>query len=330
MDQELVDILAELSVAGRIGEGDVMRLRDAVWGEEAISQAAIDALFDLDARCPDAAPQWSEMLGEAVEHFLLHQSAPHGFLDDIGAKWLQKRIAQNGRVVSFAGMELLVRVLENAENAPDWLKAWALAQVEETIVTGVGPTRSPDAIAPNCIDEAEVGLLRRLIFAGGGEGAVIVGTTEADLLFRIKNRTLASANAPGWLTLFVQGVGNHLMAHSDYRPLSRDEAVRLSAFMDDNTPSLFGFLSRTLPPSKLGQGTIAEAFKSIFTGEDNHFGNDAAIAASHALTADEAGWLKCHIAADGQTDDYEKALLTFVVEEVGNLPSMLEGLRKRA
>jgi hypothetical protein len=37
-----------------------------------------------------------------------------------------------------------------------------------------------------------------------------------------------------------------------------------------------------------------------------------------------------HIAADGQTDEYEKALLTFIIEESGNLPPVLEALRVRA
>jgi hypothetical protein len=330
MDQELVDVLAGISVAGRISEGDVMRLRDTVWTEETLAQPVVDALFDLNARCRDAVPAWSELLCEAVEHYLLHQTQPHGFLDENGATWLRDRIGRNGRIQSYPEMELLVTILENAENAPDWLKAWALSEIEETIVSGVGPTRDATVVVPNVVDEVEVDLLRRLIFAGGGEGAIVVGTAEANLLFRIKDRTLGSENDTGWLTLFVQGVGNHLMAHSDYRPLSRDEALRLNAFMEDHASNLFGFLGRTLPGHMFGRGTIAEAFKSLFVSSEDHFGDDAEIAKSHALTAEEAGWLKEHIAVDGQTDDYEKALLTFVVEETGNLPSMLEGLRRRA
>jgi hypothetical protein len=330
MDQELVDVLAGLSVAGRISEGDVMRLRDVLWSEETLAQPVVDALFDLNARCRDTAPEWSELLCEAVEHYLLQQNLPHGFLDEAGAAWLRDRLGRNGRIQSYPEMELLVTILESAENAPDWLKAWALSEIEETIVSGVGPSRDPSLVSPDCVDEVEVDMLRRLIFAGGGDSADIVGTAEANLLFRIKDRTLGSENAEGWLTLFVQGVGNHLMAHSDYRPLSRVEAMRLNAFMDDSAPNLSGFLKRTLPNNMLGRGTIAEAFKSLFVSPDDHFGSDAEIAASHALTAEEAGWLKEHIAVDGQTDDYEKALLTFVVEETGNLPSMLEGLRRRA
>ncbi len=325
-----MDTLAGISVAGTITAGDVLRLRDAVWTEEYLAQSVVEALFDLNDRCRNAAPEWHDFLYEAVEHFLLHQTPPQGFLDEKGAAWLRTRVGRTGKVKTWFEMELLVCILEHAENAPDWLKVWALAQVEETVVSGNGPTRVAEEAVLNCVDEAEVDLLRRLIFAEGGEGAIIVGSLEADMLFRIKDRTLGSPNAPGWMTLFVQAIGNHLMAHSDYRPVSADEAARLNGFMEDNTPHLFGFLRRTLPGTMLGHGTVVEAFKSVFGEEPEHFGDEADIAASRALTENEAGWLKQAIAADAQTDDYEKALLTFVIEETGNLPSMLESIRIRA
>jgi hypothetical protein len=330
MNQDLVDVLAGLSVAGSINAGDVLRLRDAVWTEEYLAQSVVEALFDLNDRCRNAAPEWHDFLYEAVEHFLLHQTPPQGFLDEKGAAWLRTRLGKTGRVKSWFEMELLVSILEHAENAPEWLKVWALAQVEETVLSGAGPTRVAQEAVPNCVDEAEVDLLRRLIFAEGGEGAIIVGSLEADMLFRIKDKTVNSPNAPGWLTLFVQAVGNHLMAHSDYRPVSADEAARLNGFMEDNTPHLFGFLRRMMPGSMVGKGSVVDVFKSVFEPEAEHFGDEADVAASRALTADEAAWLKQAIAADGLTDDYEKALLTFVIEETGNLPVLLESVRIRA
>ncbi len=330
MNQELVDVLASVSVAGKITSGDVLRLRDGLWADEQLQESALDALFDLNRRCSDVVDEWIDLLIEAVEHYLLHQSAPFGFVDDAGAQWLRSQIGRNNAPVTWPEMALLVAILESAENAPDWLKVWTLSQIEQGIVTGVGPTRDASSIAPNCVDAVEAELLRRLIFAGGGEGAIVVGTLEADMLFRIKDRAVGGVNAPEWMTLFVQGVGNHLMAHSDYRPLARDEATRMNAFISDNMPNLGGFLGRMLPEYKRGTGTIVEAFKTIFEAPESYFGDDSEIAKSRSLTVEEAGWLKEHIAADGQTDDYEKALLTFVIEEAGNAPAMLEGLRRRA
>ena len=39
------------------------------------------------------------------------------------------------------------------------------------------------------------------------------------------------------------------------------------------------------------------------------------------ITADEAHWLKLHIAGDGELDDIEKALLAFIIDESGPLPA---------
>lgn len=332
MDQELAELLARLAQAECASDGDVLMLRQLVWDDDdeaVLSQTVVDALFTLNDRFDRSTPAWNDFFIEAVEHFLLHQQPPHGFIDDAGADWLRARIDRNGRVMNDTELTLLVALIEDAENAPDSLKDYAIAQIERAIVTGEGPTRGND-IRPGCVDAAEAQLLRRLIFAGGGEGAIVVGADEADMLFRIKNATLGGHNDPAWLQLFVQGVGNHLLAHSDYRPLSRDEAIRLNAEMGRNTPNVASFFRRMLPDERFGTGTIVEAFKSVFPGRPDPVRGEGPQEISRALSVEEAGWLKTHIAADGEIDIYEKALLTFVIDEVGNLPSMLESLRKRA
>ena len=327
MDYVLSDLVARIVQAGEVNEGDVLALRNAVWSEDSIRRDVLDALFLINDRCRPALRAWTAFFVEAAEHALLQQVNPAGFLVAEDAEWLRSRIDRDGGMASLPEIELLVTLLESAENAPDTLKHYALAQIEATITSGAGPTRELGDVRPNCVDEAEVALLRRLIFAGGGEGAVIVGREEADMLFRIKDKTLSGANAPGWLQLFVHGVGNHLMAHSDYRPLSREEALRLNTEMDVNTPSVAGFFRRMIPSEQFGRGTILETFKAVFPGEAQA---QLDMGAQQTLTPQEAGWLKTHIAADGETDVYEKALLTFIIDEMGTVPPPLESLRRRA
>jgi hypothetical protein len=330
MDEELTELLARLMLAGTVTNGDVMMLREAVWTDESIAEPVVDALFTLNDTLTNHSTVWTDFFIEAIEYYLVDQCVPQGFVDDTCADWLQGRVDKNGRVTSLTELELLVAIIERAESAPEDLRQYAIAQIENVIVNGEGPTRTDGVIRPNCVDAVEVELLRRLIFAGGGEGAMIVDTQEADLLFRIKDATLEGDNASGWLRLFVQGVGNHLMAHSDYRPLSRNEALDFQEFMDDNAPSLARFFGRMLPSDKIGYGTIAEVFKTLFPKAEDRFAKRLAIDNSHLITSDEAGWLKTHIAADDQTDAYEKALLTFILDEAEVAPSMLDTFRRQA
>ena len=330
MDEELIELLTHIAGAGHATEGDVMTLRELVWTEDALDVRVIDALFALNDDLPEYSAIWTDFFIEAVEYYLLDQCTPQGFVDEDRAYWLHERIDKNGLVGSRTEIELLISILEHAESVPDNLRFYALEQIEAVITSGHGPTRHGKDWVPNRVDQAEVELLRRAIFAGGGEGAVVVGNEEADMLFRIKDATLASDNAPGWMTLFVQGVGNHLMAHSDYRPLSNEDAARLNQFMDDYTPSLGGFFKRMLPREMIGAGTIVEAFKSLFPKQEDRFAKTLALEHRGLVTTEEAGWLKTQIAADGQTDDYEKALLTFVIDESRDAPSILEAMRRRA
>jgi hypothetical protein len=330
MDEELTELLARLMQAGTVTNGDVMMLRDAVWTDESIPEPVVDALFTLNDTLSSHSTVWTDFFIEAIEYYLVDQCVPQGFVDETCSDWLQARVDKNGRVASLTELELLVAIIERAEYAPEDLRQYAIAQIENVIVTGEGPTRTDGVIRPNTVDAVEVELLRRLIFAGGGEGAVIVDTQEADLLFRIKDATLHGDNASSWLRLFVQGVGNHLMAHSDYRPLSRDEALELEQFMDDNVPSVARFFKRMVPNDKIGHGTLAEMFKTLFPKNEDRFAKRLALDNSHLITAEEAGWLKTHIAADEETDAYEKALLTFIFDEAEHAPSILDTFRRQA
>jgi Ser/Thr protein kinase RdoA (MazF antagonist) len=128
------------------------------------------------------------------------------------------------------------------------------------------------------------------------------------MLWRIKDATLGAANAPGWKTLFVQALGNFLMAYSSYRPLDRGEAARLEAFMNDRRTSVLGFLGRLGRPDWKGA-------ERVFEREKNAGQHEAAVAAAGAVTPSEAAWLRSSLARDGQRDECEQALLSFLEKE---------------
>jgi len=206
-----------------------------------------------------------------------------------------------------------VRVLEKALGAPDALKAYALAQIERAVVSGEGPTRDGGKLSACSITEAECKLLRRVIFASGGDAPAAVSQAEAEMLFRIKDATLGGANAADWQKLFVQGVANHLQGWNGARGITRERAGELEAFMNDTSVSLGGFFGRM---ARTGRGELAAAAQDLLAGGAAPVRDiEGAANAAAAVTSSEQAWLDGRIAADGQTDPLEAALIAFLTED---------------
>jgi hypothetical protein len=291
------DFTAALKSGHRLTPEDVLAVRRAVWPDGRVSDPEAGILFDLNRLIGEPTPEWRDFFVEALTDYVVNQKAPRGYVDDANAAWLMAEVDRDGEPVSRLEVVLVVKVIERALNCPPSLRSWALSQIEEAVVRG---TRTVDA--EECL------LLRRLVFAPGGEGALVVGADEADALWRLKDACLQSDNAPEWKTLFVQAVGNHLMAWSSYRPLERDEAARLEAFVENDRASVLGFLGRMR-----GANPLSEA-KKLFEAKPG-VDHAARLAEAEAITADEQGWLDRKVEADGARDPYEEALLAFVAAE---------------
>jgi len=301
---------AALKAGATISDADVLALRREVWPDGAVSDAEASALFDLNRVAQDAGPEWAGFFIEAMTEYVVNQRPPRGYVDENAAKWLIGEIERDGAAASATDLALVVKVLETALNCPEALKTWALGRIEAAVLTGEGPTRS-GAPRPNMIDEAEVALLRRIVFAAGGEGACTVSEHEAEMLWRLKDACLAADNAPGWKILFVQALGNHLMAYSSYKPLARGEAERLEAFIGDHHSSVLGFFAR------MGSAGPAAGVRDLLhpTHEPSAAEHDAAVRAAESITGGEKSWLDAHVDADHRRDPYEEALLAFIAEE---------------
>ena len=306
----LHELTEPLNAAGTITAEDTLALRRQMWPDGRIDSDEAELVFALNDSAAQASREWIDFFVEALCDHVVCQQAPRGYVDDAKAEWLVARISRDGKVESLGELELLVKVLECATQVPESLKTFTLAQIERVVTTGEGPTRDGGSLGAGVISASEVKLLRRLLFAQAGDGPAAVSQAEAELLFRIKDATLGAENAPEWKTLFVQGVGNHLMAYNSYRPLDRAAATRLNAFMDDSQVRVGSFLGRIAQASVAGTG-----FRTLMQGEAKAADHDAAVAAANAVTPGESSWLKKKMDADGALDPLEQALLDFIAGE---------------
>ena len=300
------------AVRAPVGDTEIAALREALWAQSKIGSGDMTALFAAKDRLGSLDPLFSEFLQEAVLHFALKQDWPRNFLSDANATLLIDLIAKDGRIDAEAEYELLVRLAEQAEQCPASFKAFLCKEIEVAVLTGKGITRQGTTLAPRVVDAADVAYLRRLVFAPGAGGSLKVNFEEAEMLFRIKDATLGAPNDPVWQSLFVQAIANHLMAYLNYTPRTIEDAARQDAFIADNAPKAGRFLGQMV--NSFG----SSAFTKLFSKEASadHAGQ---IASDLAITIEESAWLKRQIAHDGKTDDLEKALLTFLVDECAPL-----------
>jgi hypothetical protein len=309
MTMHFADIARQAAADGAITAEEILALRRAGWAEGTMKPEEVEAIFALNDALAEPTPEWSDFFVEAIGEFVLNGALPKGYVSEDNAAWLIARIDRDGTLQGMTELELLVRVLERGINAPDSLKSYVLDQVERAVLTGSGPTRNGGDLTPGRITAAEAALLRRVLFAPAGDGPAAVSCREAELLFRLKDAALGTANAPEWQRMFVQGVANYLQgAASRSAQLSRERAAELEAFIADDTTRLAGFLGRM---ARGAPGAFGVAFGSKPPARDRL----AELRAAEEVTAGERQWLDSQVNADGTVDEYEQALIAFLAED---------------
>lgn len=313
MTMNFPELARQVAADGQITANEVLALRRAAWPDGAISTEEAEAIFEINGLTTGTNREWNEFFVEALSEYVINGTQPKGYIAPDTAYWLMARIDHDGQFDSLTELELLVRVLEKALGVPDALKSYALTQIERAVVSGEGPTRDGGTLDASAITEAECKLLRRVIFASGGDAPAAVSQAEAELLFRIKDATLGSANATDWQRLFVQGVANYLQGWTGARGITRERAAELETFMNDSSVSLGGFFGRM---GRTGPRELGAAAQELLSGSAASLRDiDSEARAAAAVTSFEQSWLDTRIAGDNQTDPLEQALIAFLSED---------------
>jgi hypothetical protein len=312
MTAHFAELTMKAAADGAISDAEVQQLRAAGWADGQIAREEAEALFALQQATSAPTALWTDFFVEALRNFVLNGTAPRGYASDEEAAWLIAMVEADRKVCSMTELELLVQVIERGLNVPDALKAYVLGVLEAEVLTGTGPTRDGGELSDTHVTETEAKLLRRVVFGSASERPAAVSRSEAEMLFRLKNATLHQANAPEFQRIFVQGVGNYLLGFASHAAhIDRARMLELEAFVADNKASVgrfMGQMARSAP----------NAFGVVFGKKGDPLPSREELAAQAAeFTATEEDWLDGMIAANGQVDSYDQALLEFIAEEAG-------------
>jgi len=223
----------EISARGSIRDSDVTAMRRAFNEDGTISTSEAEALLSLNSACRVTDATWAPFFIEALTDYIVHQSEPDGYIVVDKADWLVARISRDGHISTNTELELLLNVLDNARWSPPSLAAFALGQVRDAVISGVGVTRAGQMLQAGTIGQSEIDLIRRILYAFAGDGGIAVTRAEAEVLIAINKALARGKSSPAWTELFVKAVGASVLASLGHHIPPREEALRIEVWAKD-------------------------------------------------------------------------------------------------
>lgn len=318
--------LMEIAGRGRITGDDVRYLRKEFFGDHKIEKHEVEALLALDRSAKEKCRTWQFLLTDAFVQYLIEQTPGSRDISETEGNWFASCIAKSGIVESPELFELLVKVMETADEVPQKLEKIALEQVAEAILKNQGPVVTFTQHDQKVICKSDVQLIRRLLFSCGGDGSLAITRMEAEFLFDLNDKTVDCGNDESWSDLFVKAIGNHLLATLGDAVPHRE--ISLASTEDDPDKSVWDSLIGNLRSVYRAAKPLHEELNHELGERNKRVAEQAAMA--HVITEQEGRWVAARIGADGTVHDNERALLEFLKEEHGQLPDYLEKLSAAA
>ena len=291
--------LSQIAASGRIRPEDVLAIRRIVFADGHLSADEASWMFDLNHSAQEQSAEWGKLFVEALTDYTVHQAVPRGYVSPENVSWLMARILHDGHVETDTELELLINVLENAISAPGELSTFALKEVKTLV------------LKRNRISEGEVALLRRVLYAAGGQESIAITREEAEVLFDIDHVRGGSEHDPAWVDLFAKAILNTIMFASGFSPPTREEALRREAWVNDTSVNPARFMKNMTT----SLGDIIRAYTAPDVMEEYVRERTAKQLAAEAITDDEAQWLAERLLRDGKLSLGEQALVAALKAE---------------
>ena len=314
---------------GAITADDVLKLRHRVFWKGVVTEDDAEMMFLLNDRLAQAADaSWPPFFVEALTDYLVLQAEPAGYISEANADWLIGRISHSGHVDTASELELLVKVLERAQFSPVKLVTFALLQVKRGVIEGEGYIGQNRKLEPGIVNEAETELVRRILYAFGGDGNIAITRQEAEVLFDINDATAQAENHPAWSDLFVKALANFLMAASGYQVPTRQEALRREAWLDEPAQGVGAFMGQLLAGSLDAVRDVCA--HGTFDREPYREASASPFDVSVQITEEEVLWVAGRIGRDGRLHANEMALINFLKAQNTQMHPKLVAILDRA
>lgn len=193
---------------------DVVRLHDALTFDGPVTEQEARELFAIELSACEKHASWKGFFIDALTEFVVHHTAPHGYLTALKADWLLRLAAPEGRVVSANTFALLQTLLALARWAPERLVSTLLDEVYCAVAAGDGPLRVGHPIPAGTITERDCDVVRHILYCAGTCGQGSIARVEAEGLLAINSAVANSEPLSAWTELFGKAIGDAMLTVS--------------------------------------------------------------------------------------------------------------------
>ena len=335
ISESLSDLARRIAVSRTVAANDVLALRRAVYGNDGlVSYDEAAALFEIERARSGYCAEWSALFVEALTDYVLNQVPPSGYLSDENASWVMEQIKRRKEPSTDGDLALVTNLIEQAREVPAAFSAFALRLTKDAVVYGDGPDARGRPHALGRVTEADVMMLRRILWGAGSEGLLAVSRDEAEALFAIADATTGADNAAEFDDLFARAIGNYLIGATGRAVPLRADALRWetgAAYKVDVLTGLSGVLSsgQALDPKFMidtlrNARTLSDDVEFRHAAENQ--ARETALAVAAIMTPEKAGWLLDHVNKNGVMNTPEMALVRFIAREASDLDPSLSGI----
>ncbi len=285
----LKNCLMQIAAKGSIDENDVFVLRQDIFSDQRIDTNEAGLFLEIDENVHKAIPVWESLFSEIMYDFCVYSEDGYRKLSPNNLRFLlSKFVNSDGRIGKLNQIKILSKIAATIDSGAEDLNLAILREIEKTIETGIGATKTESA--PNTINNDEIAILRQTLHNIGGDGGMTISKSELEYVQRIKDLIVQKEQADnGFAELYVKAVANHYRAHNfDAQNFGNNYSGR--EFM--------------------------ESLKAGFAGkirdywQDQH--SETIIAQKEEFSTLEKATFDNMINSDGQIDEYEKQAIEYL------------------
>lgn len=209
MTSALLALADDLAADRFLSADDALRMREEIFPDGVVSRQEAEVLMALDSRVGERDPAWAAAFAEALVDHALQCGVYPGHVDEETSAWLEAQFANDAPRLD--EVQALVKIMERGESTPASFQSFTRSRLAAFV-------------AGRAMDEADVDLLRRCVYAG-----TAVTDVEMEWLFAVDASTDGRVHCVAWRDLFVKVGLTHVEGRRAPAVLEQDVMVQREA-----------------------------------------------------------------------------------------------------